>query len=236
MGALFNRIRHDLLENRRFSNYLAYALGEIVLVVIGILIALQVDRWNDRRLEQTQEQSLYRALRQQVGDHREELTGVLGFNSYFMNTYRRANEIITARDTSLTDSLALMAMFLSQYSDFHRDARIYDNLAVSGQLSLIRKSEITEALQQLQVTYAFVNKLEDMHWDIIINNLSPELRPVVNYSTLKAVRPDRLFGTAMQNIFVESIYLTGIKDSLYRRALSEIGTVEALLATELEQP
>lgn len=223
-----------MLANGRLRHYFPYALGEIILVVMGILIALQVDRWNDKRLERIQERKLYKSLGQQVADHREELTGVLSYNRYFLTTYRRANDIITARDSALTDSLALMAMFLSQYSDFHRDARIYDNLAASGQLGLVSNTELTEALQQLQMTYAFINKLEDMHWDMIINNLSPELRPIVNYNTLKAVDPDRLFATEMQNIFVESIYLTGIKDSLYRRALSEIDSLQELLERQLE--
>lgn len=234
MGTLFRKLRRELLANGRLRHYFPYALGEIILVVMGILIALQVDRWNDKRLERIQERKLYKSLGQQVADHREELTGVLSYNRYFLTTYRRANDIITARDSALTDSLALMAMFLSQYSDFHRDARIYDNLAASGQLGLVSNTELTEALQQLQMTYAFINKLEDMHWDMIINNLSPELRPIVNYNTLKAVDPDRLFATEMQNIFVESIYLTGIKDSLYRRALSEIDSLQELLERQLE--
>ena len=49
MIKFFRKIRHKLLSENKFSKYLVYAIGEIVLVVIGILIALQVNNWNEER-------------------------------------------------------------------------------------------------------------------------------------------------------------------------------------------
>ena len=49
MLTFFRRIREKLLSENNFSKYLLYAVGEIVLVVIGILIALQINNWNDNR-------------------------------------------------------------------------------------------------------------------------------------------------------------------------------------------
>ena len=51
MIKFFRHIRQRLLSENRFSRYLIYAIGEIILVVIGILIAIQVSNWNDRRKE-----------------------------------------------------------------------------------------------------------------------------------------------------------------------------------------
>ncbi|MFX0556562.1 DUF6090 family protein [Maribacter sp. CXY002] len=51
MIKFFRRIRQKLLSENKFSKYLAYAIGEIVLVVIGILIALQINNWNEERKE-----------------------------------------------------------------------------------------------------------------------------------------------------------------------------------------
>ncbi|WKK66516.1 DUF6090 family protein [Lutimonas zeaxanthinifaciens] len=45
----FRKIRRDLLANSQFFKYLKYAIGEIVLVVLGILIALQINNWNEER-------------------------------------------------------------------------------------------------------------------------------------------------------------------------------------------
>ena len=47
MIKFFRNIRKTLIEKGKTTNYLKYAIGEIVLVVIGILIALQINNWNE---------------------------------------------------------------------------------------------------------------------------------------------------------------------------------------------
>ncbi|MGB5402855.1 MAG: DUF6090 family protein, partial [Robiginitalea sp.] len=49
MLRFFRSIRQRLLTDNKFSKYLLYALGEIALVMIGILLALQVNNWNEER-------------------------------------------------------------------------------------------------------------------------------------------------------------------------------------------
>ena len=49
MMKIFRKIRFDILKNSKTNKYLKYAIGEIVLVVIGILIALQINLWNEDR-------------------------------------------------------------------------------------------------------------------------------------------------------------------------------------------
>ena len=49
MFKLFRKIRYNLMKQNKTSRYFKYALGEIVLVVIGILIALQINNWNENR-------------------------------------------------------------------------------------------------------------------------------------------------------------------------------------------
>lgn len=47
---LFRKIRYDRILNRKVKDYLIYSIGEILLVVIGILIAVQVNNWNQKRI------------------------------------------------------------------------------------------------------------------------------------------------------------------------------------------
>jgi hypothetical protein len=51
MIKFFRKIRQNLLLEGKTGKYLKYAIGEIVLVVIGILIALQINNWHDHRKE-----------------------------------------------------------------------------------------------------------------------------------------------------------------------------------------
>jgi hypothetical protein len=47
MIKFFRHIRRSLLEQNKMGKYFKYAIGEILLVVIGILIALSINNWND---------------------------------------------------------------------------------------------------------------------------------------------------------------------------------------------
>ena len=48
MIKFFRQIRKSLLEQNKMGKYFKYAIGEILLVVIGILIALQINNWNEK--------------------------------------------------------------------------------------------------------------------------------------------------------------------------------------------
>ena len=59
MITFFRKVRQRLLIENRFSKYLLYAIGEIILVVIGILIALQINNWNEARKNNMTESDYY---------------------------------------------------------------------------------------------------------------------------------------------------------------------------------
>lgn len=63
MLKFFRKIRQQLLEENRFTKYLMYAAGEILLVVIGILIALQINNWNESKKTGAEVESLLIALK-----------------------------------------------------------------------------------------------------------------------------------------------------------------------------
>lgn len=62
MLKVFRKIRHQLIKESSFQKYLLYALGEILLVMIGILLALQVNNWNEHRLSVIREIKLLKEL------------------------------------------------------------------------------------------------------------------------------------------------------------------------------
>ena len=66
MIKFFRNIRQKLLSENRFSKYLVYAIGEIVLVVIGILIALGINNWNQERIGDKKELDLLKSLNEDL--------------------------------------------------------------------------------------------------------------------------------------------------------------------------
>jgi hypothetical protein len=65
MIKFFRKIRFDLMEKNKTGKYLKYAIGEIVLVVIGILIALSINNWNESRKDSISELTALKDLRQE---------------------------------------------------------------------------------------------------------------------------------------------------------------------------
>lgn len=77
MISLFRKIRKSLLAQSKFTRYIIYALGEIILVVIGILIALAINNWNEVRKAKEQEFVLLNNTLDHLRADSIAITGVL---------------------------------------------------------------------------------------------------------------------------------------------------------------
>ena len=73
MIKFFRHIRQNLIMENKTGKYFRYAIGEIVLVVIGILIALQINNWNERRLEANREKITLSNLNEEFQDNLRDL-------------------------------------------------------------------------------------------------------------------------------------------------------------------
>lgn len=72
MIKFFRKIRQQLLSENNISKYLFYAIGEIVLVVIGILIALQINNWNEDKKEIRKSFDIMREIRENLEYNNEQ--------------------------------------------------------------------------------------------------------------------------------------------------------------------
>jgi len=235
MIKFFRKIRQTLIEKGDLKRYLLYAFGEILIVAIGILFALQINNWNTIRVNRQQELKVYQNISRQIIDDLNELSEVINFNNHFTSQFEKANQYVLANNRNAIDTLAYIAMNLSQFSDFHRTGNIYETLINSGDIKLLKNDTITGNLQKLEMTYNFINRLEDIHWELIITEVSPELRGVINYSTFQIIKPDKLYSVELQNIFFECINLMKIKDTVYKQATDEINTIIKQIDTELDE-
>ena len=79
MIKFFRKIRQNLLNEGKTAKYFKYAIGEIVLVVIGILIVLQINNWNEERKDQNKLLNIYRLISIDIDNDIEELQANLDF-------------------------------------------------------------------------------------------------------------------------------------------------------------
>lgn len=157
MIRLFRKIRHKLLAENSYSLYLLYAGGEILLVVIGILIALQIDNWNDKRKQQLTEIGYLSALRREfvqnldaANESIQSYSSMLSFTETLLDYMGPAEVHISEKKASI-----LLASSMMDADKYIPSPGVLENLISSGNLSKIRNSELQEMLSE---------------WLIILNN------------------------------------------------------------------
>lgn len=79
MLKFFRKIRYNYMEQNKTGKYLKYAFGEILLVVIGILIALQINNWNENRKESDKLHQVYERILIDVENDLNELSANLAY-------------------------------------------------------------------------------------------------------------------------------------------------------------
>lgn len=89
MIKFFRKIRQQLISENQMGKYLKYAIGEIVLVVIGILIALQINNWNENRLHQKQLMAVYKRTLTDIENDIEELTAIVKHHDSIEYIFKR---------------------------------------------------------------------------------------------------------------------------------------------------
>ncbi|HKK12488.1 MAG TPA: DUF6090 family protein [Flavobacteriaceae bacterium] len=88
MIKLFRNIRQNLLREGKTANYLKYAIGEIILVVIGILIALQINNWNERRKYKSLETNMLTEIKASLEESLIEINEMIEENGNYVDNYK----------------------------------------------------------------------------------------------------------------------------------------------------
>ena len=160
MLTFFRRIRKGLLEGGRTSKYLLYAIGEIALVVIGILIALQINNWNQERQEKKELHTYLENIRSNLEDDLISL--------YEIKTFRDSSVAYSWRWLTLAkkESITLKELMNQEYSSFgvfidkyfQSRSSGFETLKTSG---FIGKLNGTVLEQKLNNYYYTVDKIRE---------------------------------------------------------------------------
>ena len=97
MITFFRRIRQSLLSQNRLTQYLLYALGEIVLVVIGILLALQINNWNEERKESKAINNVLDEIREDLLQDQVEFMRAIALRKDDLDAQKRIIEVLETK-------------------------------------------------------------------------------------------------------------------------------------------
>ena len=231
---LFKQIRQTMIKEGKLKRYLLYAIGEILLVMIGISLAFQLDNWNDNRIKHNAEIRFYENIKEQLIDDKELIEGQENYNNYFMAQFKYANKIIETNDRSKLDTLGTIVRDLTNYSDFDREANIYETMVNSGDVKLLQNIEIVNGIRELEEIYNYVNRMENIHYDAMMKYVIVAISPVMSFATSEIKNPDAIFTYEFQNLVVMLLQIMDEKDRTYHKALDEIERVTKLIDEELK--
>lgn len=161
MVHVFRAARRELSSGGRLRHYLIYAAGEIVLVVLGILIALQINNWNSARQDRAKELSY-------LGNIRSDLVAdIADMDSYLAarkNRIAAAQRVLKHFDGApITDASAFNSDGISIYSwqRYYLGNNTYQEMVNSGNFALLSNSDIKHQLLDIEALYGKMKSEED---------------------------------------------------------------------------
>lgn len=159
MIKFFRHMRHKLISENKTSNYLKYAIGEIVLVVIGILIALQINNWNESRKERKRESNYIELLTTDLISDANSLRALVELSDASVQS---KTIILDYQDGIITkpDSLAnhFLRSIFNGIASFVPNKGAIEEVQSAGGLSLFKNEEVRRQILKLYNEYDRLEK------------------------------------------------------------------------------
>lgn len=175
MIKFFRKIRQRLLTENKISKYLIYAIGEIVLVVIGILIALAINNYNENQKSVAQEQVF---LKQLVTDYKANLLQLENKIEMRRKLIAESQNVleITSKDITISED-SLSAIFATFFMDPTFDP-IENDVLNSGNIKLIQNDSLKQALSHWTSDVKAYSENEHIQHDHYISEIIPFMKEV----------------------------------------------------------
>ncbi|MBL4604229.1 MAG: hypothetical protein JKY02_00750 [Flavobacteriaceae bacterium] len=185
MIKFFRRIRQRLLTENKLTRYIIYAIGEIALVMIGILLALQVNSWNQRRLNTIEEKILLSNVHDEFVENKSFLKEVLQTESEAYKANKDLMKLIGSSKEELNlhnlDSLFYESLPAAQFiSTQHSISNIIQN----GKLNIIKDNRIIKLIYQWEALVKAINQREAIKGNWSDERIIPFLAKYISFKEM----------------------------------------------------
>ena len=188
MIKFFRKIRQNLLMENKTGKYFKYAIGEIILVVIGILIALSINNWNENRKEKNQSIFYHQQLINDLQIVITSLESDINWAKIVKTEINKATAILDTGNANATN-LKTLDFAIGNYFRLNRqlpEITSYEEMKSSGQLYLIyNKSLRNDIASYLRTHYNTTNIFAELNTKV---NHSEFLDPYVKFDENNTLR------------------------------------------------
>ena len=236
---LFRKFRFQQIKSERIIKYLLYAFGEIILVVIGILLALQINSWNQNRLERKKELGYLNEIKANIVSDSIKLQEVIAFNLEKIAIY---DTIVKSFDIhnppkDLNNYILTKVPFIAEFGIYTINSTAFNNMNSADNISIISSFELR---QKLTSYYAVDPETEQEKIKLKTRELTTYLNPKIlsketakNFLGVETMLPSLeanhfqkdaiLFGFIVEAMAMMSIQIETCKDRLrYIHQVNEI--------------
>jgi len=163
MIKFFRKIRQNLLSEGKTGKYLKYAIGEIVLVVFGILIALQINNWNERRKIQSNQEKYLTLLKTEAENNLKEIRNTKNAVSEMNIKQIVLYNLMNIKQDTVTEKHLSESLFriVSNLYKFKYENSALSDLKSSGNLKNILNDSLRKYLIALEPLVIEVQNQED---------------------------------------------------------------------------
>jgi hypothetical protein len=175
MIKLFRNLRKKLLSENKTQRYFKYALGEIILVVIGILIALQINTWNEKRKAINEEAKILTALQNdfkvsktRIEDATSVQKRVLDYSKVLIEIYENKNDKTYEYFDTHLDSLDFLIGYGTSFYRAEPVTGAYNALISAGKVDLIKNETLRHLLAQFSADLESGFEDHDIAMDLLI--------------------------------------------------------------------
>lgn len=163
-----------LRRNDMKGKYLKYALGEIILVVIGILIAFQVNEWNGERKNRKELEVIMANMHDEFLENQKQLKEYQEFQESAQSAAILISSIIgRSREEIASHNIDSLFYVALPAAEFYPSSRSIENIVQSGRLGLIKDQALVNKLYQWDIKLGLLRDRENTQDDWINNFLIP---------------------------------------------------------------
>lgn len=173
MIKVFQKFRLKTFRQSKVGSYLGYAFGEIALVVIGILLALQINNWNENRQNRNKEKLILQELHQEMLQNREQLDIVLNNHR---NSFHAADKLFKLMPIHLKDinkdSIYHCLYFISYTYTYNPSQTVINSMVNNSSFNIISNDTLRKLLigwkdlvedyqeEEIRATTNYINHLK----------------------------------------------------------------------------
>jgi len=244
MLRFFRNIRQNLIENGNVRKYIWYAFGEIMLVMIGILLALQVNNWNEKRKNNSNEAFYLSKIEASLRSDSLDLIENINLGNMMLSMIDSADIMMDNQENYLSDELRSKLFALVWQNEFEPSRSVFDNLNATGEIKILKDQSFVDGLYNYYNTgtdlgvkeYArgeitpYLMRFDEIRYDDF-GNLAGDIPELMNYRLEGRPIEDYVSDPYLNNALkIKRIQLIS-QNASYNRLLEFIDNAMNILST-----